>query len=258
MGLEETIISEAIISSYSKDLLNYLKSDVAVVGAGPCGLIAAYYLAKEGVKTAVFERKLSIGGGIWGGGIGYNKIIVQHQAKRILDELEVRSSEYQPNYYVAGAIETVCLLGAASLRAGVKIFNLMSAEDVMIRQDKVTGLVINFSSIEMAQLHVDPIALKSTYVIDATGHSAEIAHIILKKVGRLKTESGGIEGEKSMWAEAAEEQVVKNSREIYPQAYVAGMAANAVFGGPRMGPIFGGMLLSGEKVAKDILKRLGK
>jgi len=33
------------------------------------------------------------------------------------------------------------------------------------------------------------------------------------------------------------------------------MAANATFGGPRMGPIFGGMLLSGEKVAREILGR---
>jgi len=34
------------------------------------------------------------------------------------------------------------------------------------------------------------------------------------------------------------------------------MAANAVFGAPRMGPIFGGMLLSGQKVARLIAERL--
>jgi thiamine thiazole synthase len=31
------------------------------------------------------------------------------------------------------------------------------------------------------------------------------------------------------------------------------MSANAAFGGPRMGPIFGGMLLSGRRVAELIL-----
>jgi thiamine thiazole synthase len=31
------------------------------------------------------------------------------------------------------------------------------------------------------------------------------------------------------------------------------MSANAAFGGPRMGPIFGGMLLSGRKVAELII-----
>jgi thiamine thiazole synthase len=38
--------------------------------------------------------------------------------------------------------------------------------------------------------------------------------------------------------------------------YVAGMAANACFGSYRMGPVFGGMLLSGEKVANEIAERL--
>jgi thiamine thiazole synthase len=34
------------------------------------------------------------------------------------------------------------------------------------------------------------------------------------------------------------------------------MAANAVYGGYRMGPVFGGMLLSGRKAAEEILARL--
>jgi ribulose 1,5-bisphosphate synthetase/thiazole synthase len=51
--------------------------------------------------------------------------------------------------------------------------------------------------------------------------------------------------------------VVSNSKEIYPGVWAAGMAANAVFGAPRMGPIFGGMLLSGRKCALEIGKRLG-
>jgi thiamine thiazole synthase len=59
-----------------------------------------------------------------------------------------------------------------------------------------------------------------------------------------------------MWAEVAETLTLENTKEIYPHVYVSGMACNAVYGGPRMGPIFGGMLLSGKKVAQLILKRL--
>jgi thiamine thiazole synthase len=70
------------------------------------------------------------------------------------------------------------------------------------------------------------------------------------------TPSGGIEGEQSMWAEEAERTTVDNTREIFPGMYVSGMAANAAFGSYRMGPIFGGMLLSGQKVARLIDARL--
>ncbi|HPB32736.1 MAG TPA: ribose 1,5-bisphosphate isomerase, partial [Candidatus Sumerlaeota bacterium] len=37
--------------------------------------------------------------------------------------------------------------------------------------------------------------------------------------------------------------------EVYRGLFVSGMSVCAAFGGPRMGPIFGGMLLSGKKVA---------
>ncbi|MEO2083547.1 MAG: ribose 1,5-bisphosphate isomerase, partial [Desulfurobacteriaceae bacterium] len=38
--------------------------------------------------------------------------------------------------------------------------------------------------------------------------------------------------------------------------YVSGMAANATCGSHRMGPVFGGMLMSGKKVAKEIAGKL--
>ena len=38
----------------------------------------------------------------------------------------------------------------------------------------------------------------------------------------------------------------------------AAMAASAVSGTPRMGPIFGGMLMSGKKVAEEIIAKLKK
>ena len=94
-------------------------------------------------------------------------------------------------------------------------------------------------------------------MVDATGHDIEVVRVVHKKVSSaLKTPTGQIEGEKSMWSDKAERLTLDNTREVFPGLYVAGMAANATFGGPRMGPIFGGMLLSGEKVAKELLGRL--
>jgi len=122
----------------------------------------------------------------------------------------------------------------------------------MIREnDRISGLVLNWSSVDLAGLHVDPLSIRAKVVIDATGHASEICHIIVNKVGgKLDTEGGGVMGEKSMWAEVAERKIMENSKEVYPGLVVAGMAANAVCGTHRMGPIFGGMLLSGKRAAE--------
>ena len=257
MKLDEIKISRAIIESYKDKLIKSLDVDAAIVGAGPAGMCCGYYLAKEGKKVVIFERKLSVGGGMWGGGIMFNEIVVQDKAKRILDEFGIKTRLYQRGYYLADSIEAVSTICSKTVKAGVKIFNLMSAEDVMVRQKRICGVVLNWTAVEMANLHVDPITMKAKFVVDATGHAAEVVHIVERKSGiKLKTKTGKIMGEKSMWAEVAEDAIVKNSKEACLGLYVCGMSANAVFGGPRMGPIFGGMLLSGEKVAKDLLRKL--
>jgi thiamine thiazole synthase len=252
------IISKAIIESYTEKLLNCLELDVAVCGAGPSGLVAAYYLAKKGLKTAVFERKLSIGGGMWGGGMMFNEIVVQREGKAILDELNIKTRKYREDYYLADAIEAVCGISLQAMKAGAKIFNLMSVEDLVVRKKKVTGIVINWTAVEMANLHVDPLTIFARFVIDATGHPIEVVRVLERKMNvKLLTPTGKIEGEKSMWAEVAETKTLENTKEVYPGLYVAGMSANATFGSYRMGPIFGGMILSGRKVA-ELIARKGK
>lgn len=255
--LNDTIISQAIVKNFMEELLVFTEVDVAIAGAGPAGLEAAYFLAKEKVKVAIFERKLSVGGGMWGGGMMFNKIVIQEESKRILDELGIRVKEYKKGYYIADSVEVVTGLAFCALKAGAKIFNLVNVEDVMIREEKLAGFVLNWSAVDIAKLHVDPLGISCRVAVDATGHASEIARTIEKKKGpKLHTETGSVIGEKPMWAEVGEKTIVENTKEVYPNLYVAGMAANAVFGGPRMGPIFGGMLLSGEKVAKTILKTL--
>lgn len=245
--MDEVTISRAITESYLKELLDYMDVDVAIAGAGPSGMTAGYYLAKKKVKVAIFERKLSIGGGMWGGGMMFNKIVVQAEAKSILDELGIASKQYQKGYYVADAVETTATLCSQAVKAGAKIFNLLSVEDVMIREkSRITGLVLNWSAVSLANLHVDPLAVRAKVVIDATGHDADVCRVVARKSG-AKLE---VLGEKSMWAEVGEKEIVENTREVCPGLLVAGMAANAVYGSPRMGAIFGGMLLSGKKAAE--------
>ncbi len=259
MPLDELMVSQAIIERFTEKLKSALRLDVAIVGAGPSGMVASYYLAQAGYNTAIFERKLSIGGGMWGGGMMFNQIVVQKEGKRILDEFGIKAVPYNDNeeYFTADAVEATTVICAKACQAGVKVFNCISVEDVVVREGRVCGLVINWSPVEMTGLHVDPLVVRAQYVIDATGHTTEVMKIIERKMGeRLLTPSGKIEGEKSLWAEIAETTTVENTKEAYPGIFVTGMAANATFGSYRMGPIFGGMLLSGEKVAQLIKQRL--
>ncbi|MDD5518899.1 MAG: sulfide-dependent adenosine diphosphate thiazole synthase [Candidatus Omnitrophica bacterium] len=257
--MDEIVISKAIMESYIKDLLDTTEVDVAIVGAGPSGLVAGYYLAQRGIKTVIYERRLSVGGGMWGGGMMFNRIVVQAEAKGILDEFGVTAKEYQKDYYVADSIEAVSTICSRTVKCGTRIFNLLTAEDVMIREDdRITGLVLNWSAVDLAGLHVDPLAIRSKLVIDATGHDAEVCRKVVQKIGqKLNSKTGAIIGEKSMWAEVGERELINHTKEVYPGLLVAGMAANAVFGLPRMGPIFGGMLLSGQRVAELAVSLLG-
>lgn len=257
MALNERIITEAIIKRYTEKLLDSTKCDVAIVGAGPAGLVAASDLAKAGWKTCVFERKLSIGGGMWGGGMMMNEIVVQPEGKEILDEFGVETNEFQKDYYTADSVQTVCSLGARACKNGARIFNLISVEDIILKENIARGVVINWTAVEMGGLHVDPLTIESKFIVDSTGHPAEVLKVIDRKVdAQLLTPSGKLEGERSLWADRAEQTTLENTKEVFPNVYVAGMCANAAFGSYRMGPIFGGMLLSGRKVAKIIGDRL--
>jgi len=257
MVLDEIIVSKAIIERFARKFSQGLDLDVAIVGAGPSGLVAAYYLAKAKVNVALFERKLSVGGGMWGGGMLFNELVIQQEAKWIVDEFGISTEKFQEGYYCADSVEAVSTFCAAACRAGARIFNGISVEDLMVREGAVVGLVINWTAVEMANLHVDPLAIRAKFVVDATGHPAEVVQGLQRKNQvTFQTPSGKFQGERSLWAEAAERSTVENTGEIYPGLYVAGMAVNATRGGYRMGPIFGGMLLSGEKVARLLMDRL--
>ena len=246
--IKEKEITKLIINEYFNSLLSDIEIDVAIVGAGPSGLTAARILAKRGKKVAIFESRVAPGGGMWGGGMLYPVIVVK-QGKELLEEVGVKCKRVN-DYWTASAIETTSKLISAAIDAGARLYNGTTVEDIIVREGKVSGVVINWTPALQLGLLVDPLSIEAKFVIDATGHDCYVAKKI-EKLGEKK-----IEGEKAMWAEMGEKASVEHSKEIYPGLYVAGMAAIAYAGSPRMGPIFGGMLLSGKKVAEEILKKL--
>ena len=61
----------------------------------------------------------------------------------------------------------------------------MSVEDVMINENRISGIVVIWAAIEIANLHVDPVSISAKYVLEATGHPQAVLqglHMI-KKLG---------------------------------------------------------------------------
>ena len=255
----ETQVSKGIISTYFDKLEKNLELDVAIVGGGPSGIVAAYYLAKAGLRVAQFDRKLSPGGGMWGGAMMFNQTVIQQEALPIVKDFDINVTPYEEGLYVMDSIESTSALLYKAVHQGATVFNCYSVEDVVFKNNVVSGVVVNWTPVLREGLHVDPLNIMAKFVIDGTGHDSEICKTISRKNGvRLDTETGGVIGERSLDVVAGEDEVVKGTKEIYPGLYVCGMAASAVSGTPRMGPIFGGMLMSGKKVADEIIARLKK
>ncbi|MEM0164192.1 MAG: sulfide-dependent adenosine diphosphate thiazole synthase [Saccharolobus sp.] len=255
--VDEIKISRYIIKETMEDWYNFVESDVAIVGAGPSGLTAAYYLAKAGLKTLLFERRLSFGGGIGGGAMLFHKLVIERPADSVLREFNIRLKEVEDGVYIVDSAEFMAKLAASAIDAGAKIIHGVTVDDVIFRENplRVAGIAVEWTATQMASLHVDPIFISAKAVVDATGHDAEIVSVAARKIPELGIV---IPGEKSAYSERAEELVVINTGKVSEGLYVTGMAVAEVKGLPRMGPIFGAMVLSGKAVAEQIIKDILK
>lgn len=251
--VSEKDVTKAIVSEFAEEFIDYIESDVIIIGAGPSGLIAAKRLAEKGVKTLLIESNNYLGGGFWIGGYLMNKLTVREPGDKVLDEIGVPHKKFKEGLYVADGPHACSKLIGSALDAGAKVINMTKFDDVVIRDSKVAGVVINWtpvSALPRAITCVDPVALESKIVIDATGHDAVVVKS-LEERGMVDTE--GFQG---MWVEKSEDAIVENTKEVYPGLLVTGMAVATTYGSPRMGPTFGGMLLSGEKVAEVAIQKL--
>jgi thiamine thiazole synthase len=256
MEINEADVSRAIIEGFTKDLLEHTSSDVIIVGSGPAGLTAARYLAKEGIKTLIVERNIYAGGGFWQGGFLFPKTVVEAPANEIVEEMGIEMDMVKPGLYVADSFLVVAKLLADAAESGAKLLNSTFVDDLIYKDGRVTGVVVNWFPITQMPKFItcmDPIALEAKVVIDATGHDAVLATrareiLGLEKDERLEKRHG------AMNVERAEKAVVEKTEEIIPGLVMCGMAVASIHRTPRMGPIFGGMLLSGKRAAEITLE----
>jgi len=150
--------------------------------------------------------------------------------------------------FVAHGPEACSKLIASACDARVWMMNLTRFDDLVLRENhRVAGEVVNWTPVSALPRQitcVDPTSLESKVVIDATGHDAS-APAALERRGLVE-----IKGMGSVWAERSEDLPVEKTGEVHPGLILTGMAVSTAHGLPRMGPTFGGMLLSGQKAGK--------
>lgn len=253
----EQIVSSGIIDSYFEKLKSNLSVDVAIVG----GDLPVSWPLISWRKPVRRWRCLIVSWlpvGMWGGAMMFNDIVVQEEAMPIIKELGVSYKEGANGTYIMDSVHTTSALIYQATKAGATIFNCYSVEDVVFHNDAVAGVVVNWAPVIREGMHVDPLTIMAKAVLEGTGHDCEIARVVARKNDiQLNTPTGGVIGERSLNVELGEQTTVENTKEIYPGLFVSGMAANGVSGSFRMGPIFGGMLMSGKKAAELICEKLG-
>ena len=251
----EASITRAITAEFNRWFQEYVVCDVVIIGGGPSGLIAGMDLSKKGIKTLIVESNNYIGGGFWIGGYLMNTLTFRAPANEILDELGIPHKEAEKGLFIADGPSACSKLISAACDAGVKILNMTKFDDIVFINKKVSGVVINWtpvSALPRAITCVDPVAIESKVVIDATGHDAHVCKSLARR-GLMKLADFG-----PMDVVSSEELVIEKTGEVFPGLVVCGMSVSTVFGVPRMGPTFAGMLYSGRKAAEEVVKILAR
>ena len=178
-----------------------------------------------------------------------NDVVVQDSALTIVEDLAVTARPSESGLHVIDAVELASALCLRALQAGVVVLNLTVAEDLCVHDNQVCGVVANRTGVAEV-MPVDPVTFQAKAVLDATGHDAALVRMLYRR-GLLEGPAG-LSGEGAMNAADGESFVVEEVTEVFPGLWISGMCVAAALGGPRMGPIFGGMLLSGKRAAELI------
>ena len=251
--VREVEITRAIADEFHEVLIDRAESDVIIIGAGPAGLTASRELSNMGFKVLVIEQNNYLGGGYWLGGYMMNPVTVREPAQKIWDELGIPYKKVNDGLYLTPGPHAVSKLIAGACDAGVKFLNLTKFDDLVFKNGRVSGIVVNWMPVSALPRNitcVDPVAFEAKVIIDASGHdSVAVKRLVDRGLVDWK-------GMNPMYVNEGEEHVVEKTGEVFPGLIAAGMSVTETHGLARMGPTFGSMLFSGKKAAEIAAEKI--
>ncbi|GJZ17873.1 thiamine thiazole synthase, chloroplastic-like protein [Tanacetum coccineum] len=137
-------------------------------------------------KVAIIEQSVSPGGGAWLGGQLFSAMVVRKPAHHFLDELEIEYDE-QEDYVVIkhAALFISTIMSKLLARPNVKLFNAVAAEDLIIQEGRVAGVVTNWALVTMnhdTQSCMDPNVMEAKVVVSSCGHDGPMGATGVKRL----------------------------------------------------------------------------
>ena len=84
----------------------------------------------------------------------FNQLVIQEEALGILKDFDISYESYEDGLYTADSIESTSALLYKAVHAGATIFNCYSVEDVVFKNNVVSGVVVNWTPVLREGLHL--------------------------------------------------------------------------------------------------------
>ncbi|GJV21681.1 thiamine thiazole synthase, chloroplastic-like protein [Tanacetum coccineum] len=140
----------------------------------------------NGCSVAIIEQSVSPGGGAWLGGQLFSAMVVRKPAHHFQDELEIEYDE--PEDYVVikhAALFTSTVMSKLLARPNVNLLNAVAAEDLIIQEGRVAGVVTNWALVTMnhdTQSCMDPNVMEAKVVVSSCGHDGPMGATGVKRL----------------------------------------------------------------------------
>ncbi|KAG6405798.1 hypothetical protein SASPL_133392 [Salvia splendens] len=164
-------------------------------------------------------------------------MVFRKPAHRFLDKLYIAYNE-QDDYVVIkhAALFTSTIMSKLLTRPNVKLFNIVAAEDLIVKSGCVAGVVTNWALVSMnhdTQSCMDPNVMEAKVVVSSCGHDDPFGATSVKRLHSIEM-IDTVLGMKALDMNMAEDAIVRHTREVVPRMIVTGMEVSEIDGAPRM------------------------